>query len=93
MKNRLLIILLSCTLILGSCSIEKEPELLEISGAITQIDTRKSYIYIDDTYPVKIDDISRFQVGNRVKVTLIKPYSEDSYNPEKLKVKEIIIME
>ena len=59
------------------------------TGEITRIG--KGMIYIDDN-PIKIKNPSDFEVGQRVKVTLIDKTGENDWDPNDFKVKGIEII-
>jgi len=73
--------------ILVGCS-DYSSEFTKI-GEITRIE--EGIIYIDDS-PIKIKDTSDFEMGQRVKVTLIDKTGEDDWDPNDFKVKEIDII-
>ncbi|WP_226671089.1 hypothetical protein [Metabacillus litoralis] len=62
---------------------------LKITGEITKVE--EGMIYLDDR-PIKIKNSSDFNIGQRVKVTLIDKTGEDDWNPDDFRVKELKII-
>ena len=61
-----------------------------LEGAITAVNEEKSFIYIDG-YPVIVDDVSSYQVGQQAKAELIDTTVQKKWRPQDMIVTEIAV--
>ncbi|MCR2805833.1 hypothetical protein [Paenibacillus soyae] len=63
-----------------------------MEGEITFIDAEKNQMDINGQ-SIYADNISKYEIGQKVKVTLIDTTSQDDWDPEDFKVKEIVVID
>jgi len=86
----MLLLLFSFTLF--SCNNYKSEEFI-VEGNITSIDKENNYIYVSDQGPIIYRDHDKLKFGQKIKLELYSTSSEDIWDPKKIKIKSVEIID
>lgn len=94
--NRKLLTVIICLFlaISAGCSNKNNTQnTFEITGSITSIDQTSSIIQIENNGPLYVNDISKYHIGQQVKVKIHNEKNTDVWDPKTLDVIEISMIE